>query len=262
MLLRSVCAGLAILISTVAFAQAPATAKSFEVATIKPTDPTFGGILIQFPAGNLSLRGFTLTDIVGFAYDMDNHQVLGIPKLLEGQKYDIVGKAATPLAPNTAGMDTAKVMLQALLSDRFQLKFHKETREIPIYVLTVAKGGHKMKPRTEGDGGAPTSMLFQGANIPARNTTVAMLAGGLQKLVLDRPIIDKTGLTGPFDFDLHWRPDGTQFGGRGSQLPAASDPDRADLFTAIQEQLGLKLDSQKGPADVIVVDTAVKPSEN
>jgi uncharacterized protein (TIGR03435 family) len=153
-------------------------------------------------------------------------------------------------------------MVQALLADRFQLKFHRETREIPVYVLTVAKSGHKMKVRTEGDGGAPGSMLFRGANLPGRNTSIAMLAGGLQKVVLDRPILDKTGLSGRFDFDLAWRPDATQFGGRGGTLPAAADPDRPDIFTALQEQLGLKLDATRGPGEVIVVDKVEKPSDN
>src|SRR5262245_11968979 len=184
--MRGISAGLAILVAFAAFGQAPATPK-FEVATIKPTDPNFGGILIQFPAGTLSLRGFTLKDIIGFAYGMDNRQILNIPKEIEAQRYDVVGKAEKPLMP--ANTDV-KPMVQSLLAERFQLKFHRETREIPVYVLTVVKSGHKMKPRTEGDGGPPTSMLFQGANLPARNTSIAMLAGGLQKLVLDRPIID------------------------------------------------------------------------
>jgi uncharacterized protein (TIGR03435 family) len=258
-MLRAISAGLAILISFSAFGQAPAAPKTFEVATVKLTDPNFGGILIQFPGGTLSLRGFTLKDIIGFAYDVDNRQIFNIPKVLESERYDVVGKADKPLTPAST---EAKEMLQSLLAERFQLKFHRETREIPVYVLTVAKGGHKMKARTEGDGGPPTSMLFRGANLPARNTSMAMLAGGLQKLVLDRPIIDKTGLTGNFDFDLAWRPDGTQFGGRGGTLPAAADPDRLDIFTAIQEQLGLKLNAEKGPGEVIVVDKVEKPSEN
>jgi len=256
--MRGISAGLALLVAFAAFGQAPATPK-FEVATIKPTDPNFGGILIQFPAGTLALRGFTLKDIIGFAYDMDNRQILNIPKEIESQRYDVVGKAEKPLMP--ANTDV-KPMVQSLLAERFQLKFHRETREIPVYVLTVVKGGHKMKPRTEGDGGPPTSMLFQGANLPARNTSIAMLAGGLQKLVLDRPIIDKTGLKGNFDFTLQWRPDGTQFGGRGGTLPAAADPDRVDIFTALQEQLGLKLDAVRGPGDVMVIDKVEKPSEN
>ena len=256
--MRGISAGLALLVAFAAFGQAPATPK-FEVATIKPTDPNFGGILIQFPAGTLALRGFTLKDIIGFAYDMDNRQILNIPKEIESQRYDVVGKAEKPLMP--ANTDV-KPMVQSLLAERFQLKFHRETREIPVYVLTVVKSGHKMKPRTEGDGGPPTSMLFQGANLPARNTSIAMLAGGLQKLVLDRPIIDKTGLKGNFDFTLQWRPDGTQFGGRGGTLPAAADPDRVDIFTALQEQLGLKLDAVRGPGDVMVIDKVEKPSEN
>jgi len=200
-----------------------------------------------------------LKDLIGFAYDVDNRQVFNVPKALDSERYDVVGKAEKPL---TMASTETKPMVQALLAERFQLKIHRETREIPIYVMTVAKGGHKMKVRTEGDGGLGTSLLFRGANVPGRNATMAMLAGGLQKLVLDRPVIDKTGLTGNYDFDLAWRPDGTQFGGRGGTLPAASDPDRPDIFTALQEQLGLKLDAQKGPGEVIVVDSAEKPADN
>lgn len=258
-MLRMICAGLAILVSFSAFGQAPSAPKAFEVATIKLTDPAFGGILIQFPGGTLSLRGFTLKDIIAFAYSVDSRQIVNIPKDLESVRYDVVGKAETPLTPASADV---RPMVQALIAERFQLKFHRETREIPVYVLTVAKNGHKMKARTEGDGGAPTSMLFRGANLPARNTSISMLVGGMQKLVLDRPIIDKTGLKGNFDFDLAWRPDGTQFGGQGGTLPAAADPNRADIFTAMQEQLGLKLDAEKGPGEVIVIDKVEKPSDN
>jgi uncharacterized protein (TIGR03435 family) len=257
-MLRLVCTCFAILIliSSSALAQAPK--QSFEVATIKLTDPNFGGILVQYPAGTLSLRGFTLKDIIGFAYDLDNRQIMNVPKQLEAERFDVVGKAEKPLGAQS--QNDAKVMLQSLLADRFQLQFHRETREMPVYVLTVVKSGHKMKPRSEGDGGAATSMLFRGPNVPGRNVSVAMLAGGLQKLVLDRPIIDKTGLTGNFDFDLSWQPDATQFGGRGGAIPV--DPDKPDIFTAMQEQLGLKLEAQRAPGAVIVIDKVEKPSEN
>ena len=234
------------------------SAQSLEVATIKLTDPAFPGILVQFPGGTLSLRGFTVKDIISYAYNLDNRQVIGVPKPLESERYDVVGKAEKRLTP--ADQDEARRMLQALLSDRFQLQFHRETREMPVYVLTVAKGGPRMKPRTEGDGGAAPSMLFRGANVPGRNVPVSSLAEGLQKLVLDRPIIDKTGLTGNFDFDLSWQPDDAQFGGRGGLLP--KDPDKPDIFTAMQEQLGLKLNAQNGEASVVVVDKVEKPSEN
>lgn len=245
------------------FAAAPAFTQqsaSFEAATIKLTDPAFGGILVGMPGGNFSARGFTLRDLIAFAYSMDNRQVVDLPKALESERYDILGKppSGAQLNPNTA-----RPMLQALLAERFQLKFHRDTREMPIYEVTVAKGGHKMKERKEGDGGEARRMLFNGPNVPGRDVSVAMLAEGLQKLVLDRPVVDKSGLTGNYDFELHWRPEATQFGGRGGQLAAANvNDDRPDIFTAMQEQLGLKLEPAKGKADVIVVERAEKPSEN
>jgi uncharacterized protein (TIGR03435 family) len=153
-------------------------------------------------------------------------------------------------------------MLRALLAERFKLVSHRETRQVPVYGLHVARGGHKLRARSESDGGAPLSMLFQGANLPGRNVPMSLLADGLQKAVLDRPVVDKTGLQGTFDFDLSWRPDASQFGGRGATMPAASDPDRADIFTALQEQLGLRLQSESGPATVIVVDSVEKPSQD
>jgi len=244
------------------FAVAPAVAQdqsaSFEAAVIKPTDPSFGGILVGFPGGQFSARGFTLRDLIAFAYSMDNRQVIDIPKALESDRWDIQGKLPAGVQPNP---NVARPMLQSLLAERFNVKFHRDTREMPIYVVTVAKGGHKMKERKANDGGEARRMLFNGPNVPGRDVSVAMLAEGLQKLVLDRPIVDKTGLTGNFDFELHWRPEASQFGGRGGQLTAVNQ-DQPDIFTAMQEQLGLKLEPTKGAADVIVVENATVPSEN
>src|SRR5215813_899564 len=117
---RTVCAGFAVLFAVFAFGQASA-AQKFEVATIKLTDPNFGGILIQLPGGTLSLRGFTLKDLVGFAYDVDNRQVFNVPKSLDSERFDVVGKAEKPL---TAASTDTKQMVQALLTERFQLKIH------------------------------------------------------------------------------------------------------------------------------------------
>lgn len=231
---------------------------TFEVAIVKPTDPSFGGILVGFPGGQFSARGFTLRDLIAFAYSMDNRQVIDIPKALENDRWDIQGKLPADTQPNP---NVARPMLQALLAERFNLKFHRDTRDMPIYVVTVAKGGHRMKERKANDGGEARRMLFNGPNVPGRDVSVAMLAEGLQKLVLDRPIIDKTGLTGNFDFELHWRPEASQFGGRGGQLASVNE-DQPDIFTAMQEQLGLKLEPTKGAADVIVVERASPPSEN
>ena len=243
-------------------AAAPAVAQdqtaSFEVAVIKPTDPSFGGILIGFPGGQFSARGFTLRDLVAFAYSLDNRQVIDIPKGLEDTRWDVQGKLPADTQPS---QNIVRPMLQSLLAERFHVTFHRDTREMPIYVVTVAKGGHKMKERKAGDGGEPRRMLFNGPNVPGRDVSVAMLAEGLQKLVLDRPIVDKTGLTGTFDFELHWRPEASQFGGRGAQLTSVNE-DQPDIFTAMQEQLGLKLEPTNGAADVIVVEGATAPSEN
>jgi len=249
-----------------AHAQAPdaASTKTFEVASIKLTDPSFTGTLIQTSGpGRVAFRGFTLGDLIGFAFDVDKRLVVGIPKTLGATRYDVVGtsdQSGNPTA--TFGRNDVRLMLQALLAERFRLVMHRETRDVPVYGLHVVKGGHKLKARSEGDGGAPLSMLFQGANLPGRNVPISLLADGLQKAVLDRPVIDKTGLQGAFDFDLSWRPDASQFGGRGGTMPAAADPDRADIFTALQEQLGLRLQPEKGPTAVIVLDAVETPSED
>jgi uncharacterized protein (TIGR03435 family) len=240
---------------TVAVMAAEQSARpQFEVSTIKPTDPSFRGNLIGAPGGILSARGYTLKALIAYSYDMDERQIVDVPKSSESERYDITAK------PEKEGRFTpaeGKLMLQSLLADRFQLKFHRETRELPLYVLTVAKGGSKMRPRTEGDGGAPRSMLFQGPRLPGRNLSVADLAGGLQKMALDRPVIDKTGLAGKFDFDLTWRRELQQVGGQGG-----TNSDVPDIFTALQEQLGLKLESAKGPVEVLVIDSVSKPTEN
>jgi uncharacterized protein (TIGR03435 family) len=260
-MLRSVCYAsvCGVLISLVVFGQAlPSTDRpSFEVATIKLTDPSFPGAVVGgFRVGRFTAQGFALKDLIGYAYDVDNRQIVGGPKWSDSERYDVVGKPekAGPLSP-----DAGKLMLRTLLSERFQLKIHRDMKEMPVYILAVAGSGLKMKRRADGDANAPGGMPIAGAKIPGRNTTIQFLAYGLQEL-LDRPVLDKTGVTGRFDFDLSWRPDPSQFRGNGDKVP--SNPDDPDLFTALQQQLGLKLTAERAPAEVIVVDSAEKPSEN
>jgi uncharacterized protein (TIGR03435 family) len=260
----SVCACLGLLIAASGFGQVPAPPErpyaaplSFEVATIKQTDPSFPGTVVGgFRFGRFSAQGFTLKDLIAYAYDVDNRQIVGGPKWSDSERYDILGK---PEKSGALDPDAGKLMLQTLLAERFQLKIHRDTRELPVYVMTVAKSGPKMKRRADGDANAPGGMPIQGAKIPGRNTTIQFLAYGLQQL-LDRPVLDKTDLTGRFDFDLSWRPDPTQFSGQGDKVP--SNPDDPDLFTALQQQLGLRLEAQKALAPVVVLDSAEKPSDN
>jgi len=227
----------------------------FEAATIKPTDPAFGGILIRLAGGRFSVTGFTLKDLVGFAYQVDDSQIVGGPKWFASDRFDILGK---PEKDGPLSRDDARVMLRSLLTDRFQLKIHRETRELPVYVLTVGKSGPKMKPRTEGDGGEGTRLTFQGTTATGRNVAPEVFAEELQAMALDRPVLDKTGLAGKFDFNLRWRPEPAS--GKGAS--GSGDPNDPDIFTAIQEQLGLKLEPRREQAEAIVVDAAEKPSAN
>jgi uncharacterized protein (TIGR03435 family) len=239
---------IAVLVASVAFAQAPVV---FEVATIKPTDPAFGGIVMRLGGGRFSVTGFTLRDLIAFAYAVDVSQIAAGPNWAASERYDIFGK---PEKEGPLTRDVARVMLRALLTDRFQLKFHRETKEMPVYVLTVGKNGSKMKPRIDGDGGESTRLVFQGAKATGRNVSAKVLAEELQAMLFDRPVVDQTGLAGSFDFNLSWRPE--------AGASVTGDPNDPDIFTAIQEQLGLRLQLQKALAEMIVVDGAEKASEN
>ncbi len=154
-------------------------------------------------------------------------------------------------------------MLRGLLTERFKLTFHRQEKEFSLYELMVVKGKLRLKESTAApdEPAALISTVYpQKIVLPARNASMDDFVSLLQRAVLDRPVVNKTGLTGKFDFDLEWAPDESQFGG---DLPVASaDAPSAPLFTAVQEQLGLKLEATKGPVQAIVVDGAEKPVEN
>jgi uncharacterized protein (TIGR03435 family) len=237
-------------------AQTPA-APAFEVATIKMSQPDTPGPSIGISAGRLTLTSFTLKELMVYAYWIHPSQVLGASGWMDSDKFDIVAKPEGGQVPE----EQLRKMLQTLLTDRFLLKFHREMKQLPAYALVPAKNGSiKMKARMPGDGGPGFRLVFQGARLPGRDASMSQLAFVLQAMVLDRPVLDKTGLTGSFDFDLVWTPNETQFGGKGATIPA--DPDSPNIFTAIQEQLGLKLEPQRDPVPVLAIDRAEKPSEN
>jgi uncharacterized protein (TIGR03435 family) len=229
----------------------------FEVATIKPTNPSFGGILIRLTGGKFSATGFTLKDLIAFAYEVDNSQIGGGPEWFASDRYDILGK---PEKPGPLSRDSARTMLRPLLADRFHLKIHFETKPMSVFVLTIEKNGSKLRPRTAGDGGETTRLTFHGARATGRNVSMMVLAEEMQAMVLGRPVLDKTGLVGTFDFDLVWSPEPKLSGIADASAPV--DPNVPDIFTAFREQLGLKLESRKELTKVIVVDDATKPSEN
>jgi len=277
----------------------------FEVASVKVHPPPVTQIGITNRGGRFAATGFSLKMLVGRGYAVPELRIVGGPNWAESERYDIEAKA-----PDGAPANQLQPMLQTMLEDRFKLKVHRETRELPVYELVVGKTGLKMKlsddqtppapitlppaepgagPRgagvvargpVPGPGVAPGG-TFSGGGPRVRGTSgrgsingrmtfegsavmVSVLVNTLQQL-LDRPVIDKTGLTGLFDIKLEWIPGAEAPPGPFSPNPDAppSPPvDGPSIFTAIQEQLGLRLEGSRGPVEVVVIDSAQKPVEN
>ena len=239
-------------------ADAPAV---FEVATIKPSIPDRPGKVFTVKGRQVLTINTTANDLITFAYDLHTRQIVGGPPWMESEKYDVTGQPESQGAPSRTQLSA---MMKKLLEDRFKFTFHREKRELPVYAITVAPGGPKLTKNDNNPNGLP-GLFFKGlGTLPAMNATMGDLAGVMQTAVLDRPVIDKTGIQGRYDFTLRWTPDESQFVNMGVRVPPPSnDPDAPPgLFTAFQEQLGLKLESTKGPVEVLVVDRIEKPSEN
>jgi uncharacterized protein (TIGR03435 family) len=234
---------------------------SFEVATIKPSKPDEPGKAFMVRGDRFTTVNTTLSDLIKFAYDIQDKQVLNSPTWFNTDKFDIAAQPDVAGAPSSAQL---KTMVQKLLADRFQLKFHRDKKELSAYVLTVAKNGPKLK-KSEGDPKGLPGLWFRGLGVlTVTNATMEDFTHLMQSAVLDRPVVDQTGLEGKWDFLLKWTPDESQFGGMGVKVPAPTDAADAPppLFTAMQEQIGLKLEAGKAPVGVLIVDSVEKPSEN
>jgi uncharacterized protein (TIGR03435 family) len=236
----------------------------FEVATVKPSNPDTPGqsILVGRGGGNLfTTTNTTMADLIVFAYGLHAKQVTGGPSWMGSERFDLTGKPDLPGMPSVPQL---RSMLQKLLTERFQLAFHKEKKELSVYALTVAKTGLKMN-KAEGN---PTGLPGFGGrgpgNIMVRNATMPEFAEFLQSRVVERPVVDQTALTDRFDFTLLWTPDATQLAALGPNAPPPpSNPDAPpDLFTAMKHQLGLQIESTKAPVEVLVIDKVTKPTEN
>ncbi len=256
-------------------AQAPGTNQQFEVASIKPNTSGENNHSIRIkPGGRMVASNASLWALITAAYQVQDYQISGGPPWLKSANFDI--DARGPVKPNTPIDDQISQMSQALLADRFQLRLHREAREMPIYALLVAKNGPKLVPALGGNCFDPRAGIppptpdarpcggfnmnrdtMLGSGVP-----MARMALALSRIV-GRPVVDKTGLMGTFDVTLRWTPDETQ-AFLASAQPAAAPPDTSgpSIFTALQEQLGLRLESQKGPVEVLVIDSAQLPSAN
>jgi uncharacterized protein (TIGR03435 family) len=235
---------------------------SFDVATIKPSDPNARGKGFGIRGRNFSTRNTSLDDLIEYAYDVHLKQIVGGPDWMDKDRFDV---SAVPDREGDPSHQQWQTMVQKLLADRFQLKFHHDKRELSVYVLSLAKGGPKnltRSYRTDDKFSIPIGAAPGGLTMRVSNGSLRDFSGfALQGAVLDRPVLDQTGLKGRYDFVLTWSPSGTEFGGRLPPPPPSDNPPPG-LFQAIQEQLGMKLDAVKAPAEVMVIDEAEKPSAN
>ena len=238
----------------------PPTAKpGIEVATIKLTKPGTKGQYLTMKGTDIITANFTLEALIKFAYSVQSKQIIGAPGWASSDKYSIDIKADTPGMPDTKQTDE---LVKELLAQRFHLKMHPEHKTMSAYVLAVAKGGPKMK---EDKSGGPLPGLFFGPPIitlRVHNATMGDFINVMQSVVLDRPVVDHTGLTGHWDFSLNWTPDPTQFNGRKMPPPSKTAAAPPPLSTAIRQQLGLKLGLEKTSVPVLVIDHVDHPSPN
>jgi uncharacterized protein (TIGR03435 family) len=249
---------------TLVRAQQSTPRPAFEVASIKPGDPDSQVFRIgSLPGGRFAANNASLKMLIQTAYDVRGHQISGGPNWLDSAKFDIDAKpdSATPIPPGPAGGPQMRLMIQSLLEDRFRLKVHRESREEPVYELVVAKGGPKLQPATDSLKQQQRGMRMGRGQLTGTAAPVSILVAQLSQQ-LGRSVIDKTGLAGQYDFELKWTPEIGQSQSGPTDAVPAPDLTGASLFTAIQEQLGLKLESTKGPVEVLVIDSAEKPSEN
>jgi uncharacterized protein (TIGR03435 family) len=233
---------------------------AFEVATVKPTNPEGRGGGFRVQGRQFSVINMSVSNLILFAYGIHPRQLIGAPDWIEKDRYDVLGKPDVEGQPNNR---QTRALIQKLLADRFSLKFHREKRELSVYAIVVGKTGAKLTI-SEGDPKGDPNMFFYGfGKFIAKNTTIADFAGFLQQGVLDRPVVDQTGLAGRYDFGLVYRPDQPLGGGPGVNPPPPNDADALDdIYAAVQQQLGLRLEATKTPIDVIVIDHLEKPSEN
>jgi uncharacterized protein (TIGR03435 family) len=205
----------------------------------------------------------SLADLIDLSYGVHPSQIVDAPAWVRTEKFDVIGTASGDTEPN-GGQWLA--MIRNLLSDRFALKLHREQRDLASYVLSVEKGGPKNLTPSQSTNPYP-SLEFNRAStglvLPARNAALGQFCQMMQQVVLDRPVVDHTGLTGKFDFTLTFLPNDSEFDGHppitASQVTGEPAP---ELFEALRAQLGLKLESAKVPTSAVVIEHVEQPAAN
>jgi uncharacterized protein (TIGR03435 family) len=226
-----------------------------------------------------SITNVPLQALIQFAFGIQNYQVVGAPDWLASERYDIEAKMEPDVADALQKLslddrrDMRQRMLQALILDRLQMKIHHETRELPVFSLVIAKNGSKLQeskvdpanPSAPIGRGGPSVRTSRNGSGPITLTVLRCVGSDLAGVLathVGRVVLDKTGLTAMYDFTLQFMPDDASIAPVASSGSSAADPTAPSIFTAVQEQLGLKLESGKGPVEVMVIDHVERPSGN
>jgi uncharacterized protein (TIGR03435 family) len=248
---------------------APALLPGFEVSTVKPNKE--GGMFMRrFTPDGVSIKNIPIQVLLRDAFEVEDDRILGAPTWVNTKRFDIEARVTEVDVPKLDKLTVRQrgLMLRSLLKDRFNLKFHQESRALPVYALVIAKGGSKMKQSTSDNPMANGLRLMGAGHLESKGVAIEFLAQLLSRQ-LGRTILEETGLTGKYDYTLEWLPDAASpmaGVGEGGQQENRNVPppnsSGSSLFTALQEQLGLRLESKKGPVSVIVIDHIEEPSPN
>jgi uncharacterized protein (TIGR03435 family) len=260
---RKAAAALAVLLTPL---QAQQTVAKFDVASVRPNKSGIRGSGFNPQGNRLTATNVSLFLLIEWAYEMEDFRISGGPAWMKSDRFDIAAESEGGPSIARLRLVLQRLMLQSLLADRFHLQVHRQTKELPVYELSVAKGGSKLK---EGRCiGTPSPANPCGGTSGSARGILMGRAVSLQTMakdlsgVLGRVVLDKTMLRGEYDFDLTWTPDETFARGPGDPDAPAADPNGASIFTALQEQIGLTLKSAKGLVDVLVIDRAELPDDN
>ena len=245
--------------------QTTASPPRFEVASIKPSPPQPPGrnnsSIRRSTGGRFTTVNAAIKPLMQIAFRVRDFQIVGGPAWIEDARFDIVAVPDREIVFDNRDTDPMPRMLQMFLEERFQLKVHRETKEMPVYALLIARNGMKLQTAKEADG--KNWGFNNGPNgLTATNAPMSIFADVLSDQV-GRTVINRTGLNEYFNFTLKWVPTPPAAAAQDPNLPSRpTGPDGPSIFTALQEQLGLRLESERGPVEVIVIDSVERPTEN
>ena len=243
------------------------SALTFDFANIRPSAPHTQGHRFRVTGHRFEATNTSLVDLISFAFGLHATQIIGAPDWVRSDRFDLTLQATAK-----SEMDEARwtEMLQGYLVQCFKLRFHRDVRDMPLYVLSIAQSGPRLASSKSDRSKLPELSIalgskdFANANVAlltARNATMADLAGVLQRIVLARPVVDHTGIAGRYDFALTWTPEGAEFGDARTRIPPPIDiPEPPPhLVPALQQQMGLIMDLLEAPLDVLVIEDAEEP---